>query len=299
MSFTIVEPESLARTEYETGVDEFKKSGLTPLKSNHVKPPRVKESPISFECEVDQIIELGKDGGAGNLVISRIVHIHVNNKYLDENGALDTKKLDLVGRMGASWYTRVIDESLFEIPKPIHTKGIGVDQLPDHVHSTEILSKNNLARLGNLEKTPSQEEIQDYHKSDNNISQIMNISDKKQQIKEIHSLAKNQINSANLDLALEFVKLTNSPWASSAFAGYGQIPANLAAVDMGALAASPNLLFNDGIKMLATEGRNTNIYYSQAEPMKHLYDGIMEMFLGVTTVDEVIEKMNKETGYSG
>jgi hypothetical protein len=106
-------------------------------------------------------------------------------------------------------------------------------------------------------------------------------------------------NSANLDLALEFVKLTNSPWASSTFAGYGQIPANLAAVDMDALAASPNLLFNDGIKMLATEGRNTNIYYSQAEPMKHLYDGIMEMFLGVTTIDEVIEKMNKETGYSG
>ena len=100
-------------------------------------------------------------------------------------------------------------------------------------------------------------------------------------------------------MALEFVKLTNSPWASSTFAGYGQIPANLAAVDMDALAASPNLLFNDGIKMLATEGRNTNIYYSQAEPMKHLYDGIMEMFLGVTTVDEVIEKMNKETGYSG
>lgn len=205
VNFSIVEPVSLASTEYEAGVDEFKKSGLTPLKSNQVKPPRVKESPISFECEVDQIIELGKDGGAGNLVISRIIHIHVNNKYLDENGSLDTKKLDLVGRMGASWYTRVIDESLFEIPKPIHTKGIGVDQLPDHVHSTEILSKNNLARLGNLEKTPSQEEIQDYHKSDNNISQIMNISDKKQQIKEIHSLAKNQINSANLDLAIKTV----------------------------------------------------------------------------------------------
>ena len=106
-------------------------------------------------------------------------------------------------------------------------------------------------------------------------------------------------NSANLELALEFVKLTNSPWASETFAGYGQIPANLAAVDMDALAASPNLLFNEGIKMLATEGRNTNIYYSQAEPMKYLYDGIMEMFLGVTTIDEIIEKMNKETGYSG
>ena len=106
-------------------------------------------------------------------------------------------------------------------------------------------------------------------------------------------------NSPNKDLAMEFVKLTNSPKASMTFANYGQIPANLAQVDMGALAASPNLLFNDGIKMLATEGRNTNIYYSQAEPMKHLYDGIMEMFLGVTSVDDIVEKMNDVTGYSG
>ncbi len=106
-------------------------------------------------------------------------------------------------------------------------------------------------------------------------------------------------NSPNKDLAMEFVKLTNSPKASMTFASYGQIPANLAAVDMDALAASPNLLFNDGIKMLATEGRNTNIYYSQAEPMKHLYDGIMEMFLGVTSVDDIVEKMNDVTGYSG
>jgi len=106
-------------------------------------------------------------------------------------------------------------------------------------------------------------------------------------------------NSPNKDLAMAFVKLTNSPWASSTFAGYGQIPANLAAVNMDELAASPNLLFNDGIKMLATEGRNTNIYYTQAEEMKALYDGIMEMFLGVTTVDEIIEKMNKFTGFSG
>ena len=106
-------------------------------------------------------------------------------------------------------------------------------------------------------------------------------------------------NSPNKDLAMAFVKLTNSPKGSETFASYGQIPANLAAVDMAALAASPNLLFNDGIKMLATEGRNTNIYYSQAEPMKYLYDGIMEMFLGVTSVDEIIEKMNRASGYRG
>ena len=106
-------------------------------------------------------------------------------------------------------------------------------------------------------------------------------------------------NSKNLDLALAFLRTTNSPEASITFAGYGQIPANLAAVNMDELAASPNLLFNEGIKMMATKGRNTNIYYSQAEEMKALYDGIMEMFLGVTTIDEIVEKMNKVTGYGG
>ena len=205
VNFSIVEPVSLASTEYDSDVDEFKKSGLTPVKSKKVRPPRVEESPISFECVVDKIIELGKDGGAGNLIISKIVHIHINNRYLDDNGSLDTKKLDLVGRMGASWYTRVIEESLFEIPKPIHRKGIGVDQLPGHLQSTDILSKNNLARLGNIEKIPTEQEIKEYHLTDKDISLIMNISDKNHQIEEIHRLAKKQIIEANLDLAIKTV----------------------------------------------------------------------------------------------
>ena len=205
VNFSIVEPVSLASTEYDSDVDEFKKSGLTPVKSKKITPPRVKESPISFECVVDKIIELGKDGGAGNLIISKIVHIHINKRYLDNNGSLDTKKLDLVGRMGASWYTRVIEESLFEIPKPIHRKGIGVDQLPGHLQSTDILSKNNLARLGNIEKIPTEQEIKEYHLTDKDISLIMNIPDKNHQIEEIHRLAKKQIIEANLDLAIKTV----------------------------------------------------------------------------------------------
>jgi len=205
VNFSIVEPVSLASTEYDSDVDEFKKSGLTPVKSKKVRPPRVEESPISFECVVDKIIELGKDGGAGNLIISKIVHIHINNRYLDDNGSLDTKKLDLVGRMGASWYTRVIEESLFEIPKPIHRKGIGVDQLPGHLQSSDILSKNNLARLANIEKIPTEQEIKEYHLTDKDISLIMNISDKNHQIEEIHRLAKKQIIEANLDLAIKTV----------------------------------------------------------------------------------------------
>jgi len=205
VNFSIVEPVSLSSTEYESNIDEFNKSGLKPVKSTKVRPPRVMESPIAFECIVDRIIELGKDGGAGNLIISKIIHIHVNNKYLDENGILDTKKLDLVGRMGANWYTRVNENSLFEIPKPIHTKGIGVDKLPDHIYSSDILSMNNIARLGNLENAPTKVEIQKYQMENLSISKILSISDKNQQIMELHKLAKKQIDSDNLDLAIKTI----------------------------------------------------------------------------------------------
>ena len=205
VNFSIVEPVSLSSTEYDSSIDEFKKSGLSPVKSIKVKPPRVEESPISFECVVDKIIELGKDGGAGNLIISKIVHIHINNKYLDEKGNLDTKKLDLVGRMGANWYTRVTENSLFEIPKPIHTKGIGVDQLPKHIYSSDILSMNNIARLGNIENIPTKSEIEKYQTENAEISDIMSISDKNQQIQEAHKLAKKQIDSNNIDLAIKTI----------------------------------------------------------------------------------------------
>ncbi|MEO9513045.1 MAG: flavin reductase family protein [Flavobacteriaceae bacterium] len=160
VDYPIVEQMSLSSTAYEKGVNEFIKSGLTQVPSKKVRPPRVAEAPISFECKVEQVIELADTPGAGNLILAKVELIHINEKFMDEQGKLDPLKLDLVGRMGGSWYTRASGNSLFEIPKPIRNKGIGVDQLPKSIQNSTVLTGNNLGRLGNLEKIPTQEEIE-------------------------------------------------------------------------------------------------------------------------------------------
>lgn len=154
----IVEQMSLSSTAYDKGVNEFKKSGLTEAPSDLVRPPRVAEAPVSFECTVREIIELADTPGAGNLIIVEVKRIHLNEDYLT-NGNLDTEKLDLVGRMGGSWYIKANGDALFEIPKPLRTKGIGVDALPKGIRESDILTGNNLGRLGNLEKLPTEKDI--------------------------------------------------------------------------------------------------------------------------------------------
>ena len=201
VNYPIVEQMSLSSTEYDTGVNEFFKSGLTPIPSTKITPPRVAESPVSFECVVDNIIELGKEGGAGNLVISRVVCIHINNKYTDANGNLDTKKLDLVARMGGSWYARIIEESLFEIPKPLFNKGIGVDSLPKHVLNSTILTGNNLGRLGNLPAIPSSKEIEKIKKTAM-LASILTLKNNAEKENQLHLAVKKLINEDKLEQAL-------------------------------------------------------------------------------------------------
>ena len=159
VNYPMVEQMSLASTEYDKGVNEFIKAGLTQVESDLVKPPRVEESPVAMECRVQQIIEAGPDGGAGNIVIAEVVRIHIQNKYLDQDGKVDPTKLDMVGRMGGNWYCRASGDALFEIPKPIRTKGIGIDQLPDHIKNSDLLTGNQLGRLGNIEHLPTTEEM--------------------------------------------------------------------------------------------------------------------------------------------
>ena len=158
VNHNIVEQMSLSSTAYEHGVNEFVKSGLSQIKSDLVQPPRVGEAPVSFECVVTKTIELAELPGAGNLIFAEVKRIHINQDYLTE-GTLDTKKLDLVGRMGGSWYVRANDNALFEIPKPIRTQGIGVDALPKRIRESDVLTGNNLGRLGNLESLPSKGDV--------------------------------------------------------------------------------------------------------------------------------------------
>ena len=159
VNYAMVEQMSLASTSYDKGVNEFIKAGFTQVPSEKVKPPRVGEAPVAIECTVTEVIELADTPGAGNLILAKVELVHINEAYLDENAQLDTQKLDLVGRMGGNWYTRSSGDSLFEIPKPIRNQGIGVDQLPENVRNSTVLTGNNLGRLGNLESLPTQESI--------------------------------------------------------------------------------------------------------------------------------------------
>jgi len=158
VSYDMVEQMSLASTEYEKGVDEFIKSGFTKVDSDLVKAPRVKESPVSFECVVKEVKELGDQGGAGNLVICEVVMMHVSDGILDSDRKIDPQKIDLVARMGGDWYTRAKTDA-FEVAKPLVTKGIGVDQLPKAIRNSSILTGNDLGKLGNIEQMPTEREV--------------------------------------------------------------------------------------------------------------------------------------------
>ena len=162
VNYDMVEQMSLASSPYEPEVDEFIKSGLTPVASELVKPFRVKESPVQMECKVIEVKELGQNGGAGNLVICEVVKIHIDEAVLDENQMVDQQKIDLVARMGGNWYCRADKNSMFEITKPITTKGVGVDNIPAPIKNSSILTGNDLGKLGGIEAIPDETAVNEY-----------------------------------------------------------------------------------------------------------------------------------------
>ena len=160
VNYNMVEQTSLASVEYEKGVNEFVKAGLTAVPSELVKPPRVLESPAAFECRVNQVIPLGTEPGAGNLVIAEVLLIHVNENVVDETGKkVNPYLLDAVSRLGGDFYSRVNAGSIFTVPKPNQKKGIGIDQLPEAIRQSPILTGNHLGRLGNVEKLPDATQV--------------------------------------------------------------------------------------------------------------------------------------------
>ncbi len=164
VNYNMVQQMSLASSPYAKGVDEFVKAGFTKLASQMIRPFRVAEAPVTMECKVNQVIELGQHGGAGNLIVCEVILIHIKEEVLDEKGIIDQRKIDLVARMGGNWYSRA-KEGLFEITKPITTLGIGVDQIPESIKSSKVLSANNLGQLGSVEQLPLPEEITAYKAS--------------------------------------------------------------------------------------------------------------------------------------
>jgi len=198
VNYEMVQQTSLSSTEYGADVDEFVKSGFTALDSELVKPARVKESPVQLECKVKEVVELGKEGGAGNLIISEILMIHIDDAILDENGKIDQTKVDLIGRMGGNWYTRARN-GLFEVEKPLSTLGIGVDKIPDHVRLSDVLTGNDLGMLGNVEELPEYKQISSYKKKI--LSAILENTEREEMRKILHEQAKIKLSEGKIEEA--------------------------------------------------------------------------------------------------
>ncbi len=162
VNYDMVQQMSLSSSPYGPEIDEFVKAGFTPLDSERVKPKRVAESPVQFECKVIDVRELGTGGGAGNLVICEVIKFHIDEAILDTGGNIDQKKIDLVARMGGNWYCRADENSMFEVQKPLTTIGIGFDQIPQDIKKSKILSGNDLGILASVEELPNETEVNEY-----------------------------------------------------------------------------------------------------------------------------------------
>lgn len=207
VNYNIVQQMSLASCEYPDGVSEFEKSGLTPIASEFVKPFRVKESPVQIECRVNEVVETGTEGGAGNLIICEVLCMHINDDVLDVEGKIDPHKIDLVARMGGNYYARASGSAVFEVPKPNIELGIGVDVLPEEIRNSKVLTGNNLGLLGNSTAVPEHKEISDLRVADI-LKQYAN--DAVGRTDALHTYAKELLDKENVDAAWQVLFAANN-----------------------------------------------------------------------------------------
>ncbi len=154
VDYNMVQQASLSSCEYTRGVSEFKKAGFTMQKAVLVKPPMVLESKIKLECLVNEVKPLGTNGGAGNLVICEVLQMHIAKEILNDDLKIDQRKINHVARLGGDWYCKIDAFNLFEVEKPNKHTGIGMDELPSAILHNAHFTKNNLAKLANVEKLP-------------------------------------------------------------------------------------------------------------------------------------------------
>jgi flavin reductase (DIM6/NTAB) family NADH-FMN oxidoreductase RutF len=115
VTYELAEAMNLTSGEYDLGLDEFELAKVASAPSNVVRPRRVAESPVSFECRLRQILNFNPDAEGGSLVIGEIVSVHISERHLKE-GRIERDSLDLIGRMGGMQYTRTLER--FEIVRP-------------------------------------------------------------------------------------------------------------------------------------------------------------------------------------
>ncbi len=210
VSYDMVEQMSLASSNFPKEDDEFVKSGLTPLASEEVQPPRVKEAPVSFECRVEEVKSLGKSGGAGNLVICQIVKMHVDKSVLGEDGLPDPNEMDLIGRMGGNGYVRASGVALFDTVKPGKELAVGVDQLPRSIRNSHILTGNNLGRLGSVAKLPTEEEVKAVMQSPEVHDILLEFETQRDEAKDaLHRLGQEHLSQNDIHGALQVMMVVD------------------------------------------------------------------------------------------
>ncbi|MFN5219190.1 MAG: flavin reductase family protein [Sphingomonadales bacterium] len=158
VTYSMVQQMNVAAAPWDKGISEFEKDGFTPIASDLIKPLRVKESPVQMECRVIEIKEFGTGGGAGNLVMAEVLKIHINKEFIGADGKIDQTKIDLVGRMGGSWYCRTTPDALFQLAQPMQPT-IGYDSLPENIKNSQILSANDIGMLAGLPAFPDAEMV--------------------------------------------------------------------------------------------------------------------------------------------
>jgi flavin reductase (DIM6/NTAB) family NADH-FMN oxidoreductase RutF len=204
VNYHIVRQMALTSVRYPKGVSEFEKAGLTPIASDLIRPFRVKESPAQMECKVERIIPLGTEGGAGHLMICTILRMHIDENVLDTEGKrIDPQKMDLVGRLGRSYYTRAHGNAIFEIVQGEKPMIVGFDGLPESIRKSEVLTGNNIAQIAGLAELPTIEDILTV-KKDNRVQKTLfsgNI------LRGLHLLAQEELQKGNTDLGVKFALL--------------------------------------------------------------------------------------------
>ncbi|MEO6524261.1 MAG: flavin reductase family protein [Mucilaginibacter sp.] len=200
VNYDMIQQTYLTSKDYPREVNEFSKAGLTELASETVRPPRVAESTVQFECVVNDVISLGKNGGAGNLVIAEVKRIHISEDILDANGKIDPHKINLVARLGGDWYCRVTSDNLFKIAKPIDNigLGIGVDAFPEEVKKSNVLTGNNLGLLALVKTLPSVEEVEAFSKTDEMKEMLDGSIDSQTRSSRLHLKAKHLLENGRV-----------------------------------------------------------------------------------------------------
>ncbi len=161
VTYDMVEQINLASVEYPPEIDEFQKSGLTPIDSDLIKPKRVKESPYQMECKLKDIFSYGESGSSANIAVCEVVKFHIAEDIF-RDGIIHPDLINLVARMSGDFYTKAFGKSIFVVGKPTKKTAIGFEQLPDFMKQSTIFSANNLGKFANVEKIPTKEEVKDF-----------------------------------------------------------------------------------------------------------------------------------------